>query len=157
MVTDRVQVVAIVVSVLLLLVVVELVRRRKLVEEYSIIWIIGALALLGLSIWRDLIDRTARLLGVHYPPSALLMLLAAVVFVALLWFSVILSNQRRLIERLMEETAVLAAELRDTRLDRSEITRTPPRDVRTTTNEDRPAAAAIQADRATAVSVRSDR
>jgi hypothetical protein len=156
MVTDRVQVVAIVVSVLLLLVVVELVRRRKLVEEYSIIWIIGALALLGLSIWRDVIDRTARLLGVHYPPSALLLLLAVVVFVALLWFSVILSSQRRLIERLMEETAVLAAELRDARGDRN-ITGTTARDALRTTYEDRPAAADIRGDSATAVSVRSDR
>jgi len=111
--TDRVQIVAIVVSVSLLIVVLELVRRRKLIEEYSIVWIAGALAMLALSIWRDLLDRGARLLGVFYPPSALLMLLVVVVFVALLWFSVILSRQRRLIERLMEETAVLAAELRD--------------------------------------------
>ena len=111
--TDRVQILAVAVSVLLLLVVLELVRRRKLIEEYSIVWILGALAMLGLSIWRDLLDRGARLLGVFYPPSLLLMLLVVVVFVALLWFSVILSRQRRLIERLMEETAVLAAELRD--------------------------------------------
>ena len=113
--TDRVQIVAIAVSLLLLLAVLELVRRRKLVEEYSIVWILCALAMLGLSIWRDLLDRGARVIGVFYPPSALLVLLVVVVFVALLWFSVILSRQRRLIERLMEETAVLAAELRDAR------------------------------------------
>lgn len=111
--TDRVQLVAVVVSLLLLGAVIELVRRRKLIEEYSIVWIVCALGMLGLSVWRDLLDRGARMLGVFYPPSALLMLLVALVFVALLWFSVILSRQRQLIERLMEETAVLAAELRD--------------------------------------------
>ncbi len=111
--TDRVQLVAIAVSVLLLCTVIELVRRRRLIEEYSIVWIVCALAMLGLSVWRDLLDRGARLLGVFYPPSALLMLLVVLVFVALLWFSVILSRQRQMIERLMEETAVLAAELRD--------------------------------------------
>jgi hypothetical protein len=114
-VTDRVQLVAIGVSLLLLVAVLDLVRRRKLVEEYSIVWILCALAMLGLSVWRDLLDRGARWLGVYYPPSALLMLLVATVFVALLWFSVILSKQRQLIDRLMEETAVLAAELRDVR------------------------------------------
>lgn len=113
--TDRVQLVAIVVSVLLLLAVLELVRRRKLVEEYSIVWIVCALAMLGLSVWRSLLDRSAQVLGVYYPPSALLMALVVLVFVALLWFSVILSRQRQLIDRLMEETAVLAAELRDVR------------------------------------------
>jgi NO-binding membrane sensor protein with MHYT domain len=114
-VTDRVQVVAIAVSVVLLMVVLELVRRRKLVEEYSLLWILGSLAILGLSIWRGLLDIAARELGVFYPPSLLLMLLVVSVFVALLWFSVVLSRQRQQIDRLVEETAILGAEIRDLR------------------------------------------
>jgi hypothetical protein len=111
-VIDRVQIVAIIVSAILLLTVVELVRRRKLVEEYSLVWILGALALLGLSIWRHVLDRSAALLGVFYPPSLLLMLLVVMGFVALLWFSVVLSRQRRQIDRLIEQTAILEAEAR---------------------------------------------
>jgi NO-binding membrane sensor protein with MHYT domain len=114
-VIDRVQVVAIAVSVVLLMVVLELVRRRKLVEEYSLLWILGSLAILGLSIWRGLLDIAARELGVFYPPSLLLMLLVVSVFVALLWFSVVLSRQRQQIDRLVEETAILGAEIRDLR------------------------------------------
>lgn len=110
---ERVQLVAIVVSSILVLTVVELVRRRKLVEEYSLVWIVGALLLLGLSIWRRVLDRAAQLLGVYYPPSLLLLLLVVLVFVALLWFSVVLSRQRRQIDRLIEQTAILEAELRD--------------------------------------------
>jgi NO-binding membrane sensor protein with MHYT domain len=112
-VIDRVQVVAIAVSIVLLTVVLELVRRRKLVEEYSLLWILGSLAILGLSIWRGLLDIAARELGVFYPPSLLLMLLVVSVFVALLWFSVVLSRQRQQIDRLVEETAILGAEIRD--------------------------------------------
>jgi len=112
-VIDRVQVVAIAVSIVLLMVVLELVRRRKLVEEYSLLWILGSLAILGLSIWRGLLDIAARELGVFYPPSLLLMLLVVSVFVALLWFSVVLSRQRQQIDRLVEETAILGAEIRD--------------------------------------------
>jgi hypothetical protein len=37
------------------------------------------------------------------------------VFVASLWFSVIVSRQRQQIERLIEETAILSAELREVR------------------------------------------
>jgi len=114
-VIDRVQVVAIAVSVVLLMVVLELVRRRKLVEEYSLLWILGSLAIVGLSIWRGLLDIAARELGVFYPPSLLLMLLVVSVFVALLWFSVVLSRQRQQIDRLVEETAILGAEIRDLR------------------------------------------
>ena len=53
--------------------------------------------------------------GVFYPPSLLLMLMIATVFVALLSFSVVLSRQRQQIDRLMEETAILGAEIRDLR------------------------------------------
>jgi hypothetical protein len=112
-VTDRVQVVSLVVSVLLLLVVFELVRRRKLTEEYSFLWILCALALVLLSVRRQILDATARWLGVYYPPAVLLMVLILMVFVASLCFSVIVSRQRQQIERLIEETAILAAEVRE--------------------------------------------
>ena len=112
---DRVQLIAIVISIGLLAVVLELVRRRKLVEEYSFVWIIGSLVLLGLSIWRRVLDAAAQRFGVFYPPSLLLMGLVVLVFVGLLTFSVILSHQRRQIERLMEEAAVLGAEIRELR------------------------------------------
>jgi len=114
-VTDRVQVVSLAVSVLLLLVVFELVRRRKLTEEYSFLWILCALALVLLSIRRQILDATARWLGVYYPPAVLLMVLILMVFVASLCFSVIVSRQRQQIERLIEETAILAAEVRELR------------------------------------------
>ena len=113
--TDRVQVVSLAVSVLLLLVVFELVRRRKLTEEYSFLWILCALALVMLSIKRRVLDATALWLGVYYPPALLLMVLILMVFVASLCFSVIVSRQRQQIERLIEETAILAAEVRELR------------------------------------------
>jgi hypothetical protein len=115
---DRIQVVALVVSVVLLLGVLELVRRRKLTEEYSFLWILSSLALLALAIRREILHDAARWLGVYYPPILLVMLLIVMVFVASLCFSVIVSRQRQQIERLIEETAILAAELRELRQDR---------------------------------------
>jgi len=112
---DRIQVVALTVSIVLLFAVLELVRRRKLTEEYSFIWIVSSLALLALSIKREILHAAARWLGVFYPPIILVMLLIVMGFVASLCFSVIVSRQRRQIERLIEETAILAAELRELR------------------------------------------
>jgi hypothetical protein len=114
-VTSRVQVVAIVGSILFLLLVLELVRRRKLAEEYSALWIVGALALLGASIRRDLIDSAAAWLGIYYGPMVLLLGLVVVVSAILLWMSVILSRQQAQIDDLIEESAILAAELRHER------------------------------------------
>jgi hypothetical protein len=112
-VTSTVQVVAIVVSVTLLAVVIELVRRRKLTEEYSFVWILCAIALLSLSLWRDLLHVVAHWLGVFYPPAVLLLVLTVFVFVACLYFSVVVSRQRQQIERLAEEQAILAARQRE--------------------------------------------
>lgn len=111
--TSVVQVVAIAVSSALLLVVLELVRRRRLTEEYSFIWIACALALLVLSIRRDVLDAAAGWLGVYYPPAVLLLVLILFVFVGLLYFSVAISRQRAQIEHLIEDVAILEARLRD--------------------------------------------
>src|SRR5207237_535570 len=115
---DRIQIVALTVSVVLLLAVLELVRRRKLTEEYSFLWILSSLALLAVSIRREILHAAARWLGVYYPPILLVMLLIVMVFVASLCFSVIVSRQRQQIERLIEETAILSAELRELRDER---------------------------------------
>jgi len=113
--TDRVQIVALTGSVLLLVLVLELVRRRRLAEEYSALWIVSALALIGVSLRRDILDFTARWLGVYYPPAVLVLMLVAIIAVASLAFSVILSRQQRQIDRLIDENAVMAAELRELR------------------------------------------
>jgi hypothetical protein len=114
-VTDRVQILAVAASIVLLLVVLELVRRRRLVEEYSLLWVVAALALIGVSLRRDLLDSTARWLNVYYPPAVLVLLLIFIVFVASLCFSVILSRQQQQIEKLIDETAILSAEIRELR------------------------------------------
>jgi len=143
---DRLQIVAIVVSLGMLLAVLELVRRHKLVEEYSLWWIVCSVAMLALSIWRELLDAAARELGVYYPPSILLMVVILVAFVVLLWFSVALSRQRRQIERLFEETAILNAEMRDLRLGTESAGEVVPRAPNDRANP-RPERAALEPDR----------
>ncbi len=110
--TDGVQLVAIAVSVVLLVAIGELVRRRRLTEEYSLIWIVCAVALLALSLWRNALDLAASALGVHYPPALLLLALTFFVVIVSLYFSVVVSRQRNQIERLIEEVALLDAEVR---------------------------------------------
>ena len=115
--TDRVQIVALISSALLLLLVLELVRRRRLSEEYSALWIILSVSLIGVSLRRDVLDSAAKWLGVYYPPTVLVLILLAVISVAALCFSVILSRQQRQIDRLIEENAIMGAELRELRAD----------------------------------------
>jgi hypothetical protein len=117
-VIERVEVLALVVSVALLATVLELVRRRKLLEEYSFGWIAAGLVLIAVSARRSLLDTAAHWLGVYYPPAVLLIVLVPIVFGVLLGYSVVVSRHRRQIDRLIEDTAVLAAELRELRAER---------------------------------------
>jgi hypothetical protein len=111
-VPSPVQAISIVVSACLLGAVLALVRRKRLTEEYSFLWIVFAAALLVLSIFRGALHAIARWLGIFYPPAVLLLVLILFVFVASLYFSVVISRQRQQIERLVEDQAILERDLR---------------------------------------------
>ena len=97
----KVQVVALIVTLGILLMVLELVRRRRLAERYALLWMLAAVALLVLAIWRQALDILADALGIAQPANALFLVAFGVVFVLLLHFSVAVS-------RLSEETKILA-------------------------------------------------
>jgi hypothetical protein len=113
--TDLIQIVAVSVSTALLALVLELVRRRKLTEEYSVLWVLCGTALLVFSIWRDALHLAAHALGIYYPPAVLILVLVFFVFVVSLSFSVIVSRQRQQIERMIEDLALIDRDLRELR------------------------------------------
>ena len=101
---SRLQIVAIFGAVALLLLVLELVRRRALMERYALLWLFATAVMLGLSIWRDLLERFADVVGVAYPPSALFVIAFGFILVILLHFSLVIS-------RLADQNKVLAQRL----------------------------------------------
>jgi hypothetical protein len=98
------QTVAILCSIVLLLVVLELVRRRRLMERYALLWLLSALVLLGLASWPGGLVRISHAIGIFYPPSALFVVALGFVLVLLLHFSLAVS-------RLSDQTKVLAQRL----------------------------------------------
>ena len=100
----RIQILAIVTSGVLLLVILELVRRRRLLERYALLWLFSAIVLLTLAIWRGFLEDIARVIGVAYPPNALFFIAFAFVLVLLLHFSLAVS-------RLSDQSKVLAQRL----------------------------------------------
>lgn len=100
----RVQIVSILGSAALLLVVFEMVRRRRLMERYSLIWLLAAGVLLLLAIFRDLLEKISDAVGVASPPNALFLIAFAFITLVLLHFSATIS-------RLSDQTKVLAQKL----------------------------------------------
>jgi hypothetical protein len=88
----RVEIVMILGAVGLLFIVLELVRQRRLKEEYSLLWLLTAVVLLALSLWRSSLDLIAKLMGIFYPPTALFVIGFGFVLLLLLYFSTIISQ-----------------------------------------------------------------
>jgi hypothetical protein len=97
----KLQILAIAASSGLVLIVFELLRRRRLIERYALLWLGSSLLLLGLSIWTGLLEVISKAIGIVYPPNALFMIAFAFVLVLLMHFSLAIS-------RLSGETKVLA-------------------------------------------------
>lgn len=79
-------------SLLLILMVLVSVRRARIRVEYSVAWLLGAVALLGFSRARGLLRSIAGLLGVTYPPLALMLLVGCVFLLIFYRFSLIISQ-----------------------------------------------------------------
>ena len=114
----RVQIVAIAAAVVLLIGVLELVRRRRLLERYAILWLFSGAVLLGLSVWKGLLEDIARSLGIFYAPSALFVIAFGFILVLLLHFSVAVSRLAEQSKLLAQRMALL--EERERRLEERE-------------------------------------
>ena len=105
------QIIAVVGTILFLALVIDLVRRRRLVERYALLWMGAAVVLVVLALWEGALEAIADAFGIISPPNALFLLGLGTVFVLALHFSVAFS-------RLSEETKILAQEV--ARLDREQ-------------------------------------
>jgi hypothetical protein len=100
----RIQIVAIIGAGALLLAILELVRRRRLLERYALLWLFSGVVLLALAVWRGALEQLALLVGIAYPPNALFFVAFAFVLLLLLHFSVAVS-------RLTDQSKLLAQRL----------------------------------------------
>jgi len=101
---SRIQLVAILGSVVLLLAVLEMVRRRRLMERYALLWLLSGVVLLALASWPGALAGISHAIGIFYPPTALFVVAFGFVLLLLLHFSSAVS-------RLSDQTKVLAQRL----------------------------------------------
>ena len=99
----KAQIFALIGTLAFFLLILELVRRRRLVERYALLWMGVAIVLLVLSVWTDGLDVLADVIGIEEPANAIFILAFGAAFMLLLNFSVATS-------RLSEETKILAQE-----------------------------------------------
>jgi hypothetical protein len=85
-------------------VIFELVRRRALMERYALLWLLAAVILVVLALWRGLLTSISRDLHIYTPVNALFAAGFVFVVALLLHFSIVIS-------RLSEQNKLLAQRL----------------------------------------------
>jgi hypothetical protein len=106
MIDTRIRIITIIGAVGVLLIVLELVRRRKLKEEYSVLWVVTALVVLVLAIWYDLLTSITSLVGAAAPASAIFFFGLLFFLVLMLHFSVRISTLERRLTELIQDVGI---------------------------------------------------
>jgi hypothetical protein len=106
----RIRIITIAGAVAILVLILELVRRRKLKEEYSVLWVATALVVLVLALWYDLLDRVTRLIGGSLPSSTLFFFGLVFILILLLHFSVRISSLERRMTSLVQELGLMTVD-----------------------------------------------
>ena len=117
---DRTMLVGVLGSVAALLFILELVRERRLREEYSLLWLATAGVLLILSLSRPLLDILASAIGIFYPPSALFAVALLFVLAILMHFSMVITRLTQENKEIAQQVALLRYELTRQRSARQE-------------------------------------
>lgn len=105
---DRTILLALIASIAGLLLVIELVRRRKLREDYSLVWLATAVVILLLTLSKPVYDQIAAFAGVvTYPPALLFAVAILFVLIILLHYATVLTKLSGENKRLAQELALL--------------------------------------------------
>ncbi len=109
----RNEVVALVIGIAMFLLIIELVRRRKLREEYSWLWLLTASVILVLTVWFDLLKWFTHLVGAITPSSTIFFLAFVFLILISLHFSVVISKLTDRNREIAQKYALLELEMNE--------------------------------------------
>jgi hypothetical protein len=112
----RTQLFVIGLGVLMLLFILNMVRRKQLREQYSLLWILTAVVLVLSAVFVDGVDRVAHAIGIYYPPAFLFLIAIILVLALQFHFSTVISSLREQNKQLTQDLGILAAEVDELRV-----------------------------------------
>lgn len=90
----------------------EFVRKRRLREEYAILWLLTALSVAVLSLWPGLIETLSRLTGLYYLTSVVFIVFVFVIAI-LMHYSVVISKMKEANKEMVQRCALFERRLRE--------------------------------------------
>jgi len=110
---NKIQYFAVASSFAMIFFILELIRKKKLKEEYSLLWLFFGGLFLFFSLWRKSLDYLAQFIGIEYPPAAIFLVLFAAMFSILIHYSTVISKMSDNIKNLVQELGLLELELKN--------------------------------------------
>ncbi|MBO2942863.1 DUF2304 domain-containing protein [Paenibacillus sp. F411] len=97
-------------SIIFLVMIIELVRRRRLKEQYSLLWILMGFTLLIISVNVQGVERLASFLQIEYAPALLFLFGLLFCFVLILHLTLVITKLSAQVLRLTQEIAIMKGE-----------------------------------------------
>lgn len=111
----RQKIFALTVCIVVFVVIIELVRRRRLKEEYSALWIFASIVMFALVIKYDWLVALTALIGAGLPTSTLFIGALTFLMLVAVQFSVKISHLSEQVKNLAQDNALLRAELAESK------------------------------------------
>jgi hypothetical protein len=107
---SRLQLSVIIISIIILVGIIELVRRRRLREEYSFLWLVTGFGFLILAVAPDIVVLISQLVGTEVPVNTLFFFGLIFVLLLCLYFSLRISSLANQVKNLAQQLALIRAE-----------------------------------------------
>jgi hypothetical protein len=107
--TPHQQFFAVLTSLMVFALILELVRRRRLREEYSWLWLLTGVAMVVLVVWQQLLFFITRIIGAVSPLTTLLLFSLLFLLALAIHYSIIISRLTTQVKNLAQELAILGA------------------------------------------------
>ena len=102
----KAKIIIILLSFALFVFVLNLIRKRQLKIEHSVLWLLVSAVILLASIWQNVADSIALFLGIEYPPALFLAVAVFFSLAILMHFSIELSHLKDQNKNLTQELAI---------------------------------------------------
>ena len=112
-ISNRIQIISIIISFLFLFNIGRLIVKRKLREEYSIIWIIATITLIVFSFWTDGLIIISNIVGIRVASNLIFTGAIFIILVYLLHLSTVASQLHEENKKISQEIALMKKKLEE--------------------------------------------
>lgn len=107
------QIIGLVFGIFLITTIFLLVKKKRIQEKHSIIWLFVGLLITIFSLNRNILEMFSSLMGVYYAPSALFAVLITCCYILVLSISVSISGIKKKVRILIQEVGLLKLQIEE--------------------------------------------